>query len=84
MITPSEARWDVFVRGLLCDKVLELFCRVYLFIRISDYIEKNLFQLLWGALRRKMVLRLLFSPVGEFFDRLNVIRKKKFCDYHEN
>jgi len=44
----------------------------------------DLFQLLRGSLRRKMVLRLLFSPLGEFFDRLNVIRKKKFCDYHDN
>jgi len=35
----------------------------------------DLFQLLRGPVRRKMVLRLLFSPVGEFWDRLNTIRK---------
>ena len=44
----------------------------------------DIFQLLRGSRRRKIVLRILFSPVGVFLDRLNVIRKNKFCDYHGN
>jgi coenzyme F420 hydrogenase subunit beta len=44
----------------------------------------NLFQLFRGALLRKLVLKILFSPAGVFFDKLNVIRKNKFSDYHDN
>jgi len=44
----------------------------------------NLFQLLRGPLRRKMVLWILFSPIGAFLDRLNIIRKNTFHNYHNN
>lgn len=44
----------------------------------------NLSQLLRGSFRRKIVLRILFSPIGEFLNRLNTMRKKNFSSYHGN
>lgn len=44
----------------------------------------RLFFLLRGHRARRLVLRIMFSPVGEFLDRLNTRRKKLFCGYHGN
>ncbi|MHB8788734.1 MAG: Coenzyme F420 hydrogenase/dehydrogenase, beta subunit C-terminal domain [Desulfobulbaceae bacterium] len=37
-----------------------------------------------GPRARRFVLRVLFSPVGVFLDKINVRRKKLFCKYHDN
>ncbi len=44
----------------------------------------SIFQLFRGPFRRKVVLRILFSPLGVFLDRLNTMRKSNFSDYHGN
>lgn len=44
----------------------------------------RLFFLLRGPRARRLALRIMFSPVGEFLDRLNTRRKKLFCGYHGN
>jgi hypothetical protein len=44
----------------------------------------RLFFLLRGPRSRRLVLRILFSPVGAFLDRVNTRRKKMYCDYHGN
>lgn len=51
-------------------------------------IRKERLYRLWFLLRgpraRRLVLRILFSPVGAFFDRVNTLRKRHFCNYHGN
>jgi len=42
------------------------------------------FFLFRGPFARRLVLRILFSPVGLFLNRLNVMRKNLFCKYHGN
>ena len=37
-----------------------------------------------GPLCRKLILRILFSPLGVFLDKVNTWRKNKFSDYHGN
>jgi len=44
----------------------------------------NLFQLFRGPFRRKIVLWVLFSPIGTLLDRVNIIRKNTFHNYHDN
>lgn len=44
----------------------------------------RLFFLLRGPRARRFVLRVLFSPVGAFLDRVNARRKRMFCNYHGN
>jgi coenzyme F420 hydrogenase subunit beta len=44
----------------------------------------RLFFLLRGRAARRLVLKVLFSPLGAFLDRVNARRKKKFCNYHDN
>ncbi|HFQ81801.1 MAG TPA: hypothetical protein ENK33_10585 [Desulfobacterales bacterium] len=44
----------------------------------------RVFILFRGYRMRTIILRLLFSPLGEWLARLNVKRKKMFCDYHGN
>ena len=44
----------------------------------------RLFFLFRGSWARRMVLKILFSPLGAFLDRLNTLRKKRFCNHHDN
>lgn len=44
----------------------------------------NIFLIFRGPLRRKLLLKVLFSPVGEILDRLNIMRKNMFCNYNDN
>lgn len=44
----------------------------------------SLFTLLRGEHTRKMVLKILFSPVGVLLDRINILRKNIFCNYGNN
>ena len=44
----------------------------------------RVFTLLRGPRMRRLILRILFSPAGLVYERLNLWRKKKFCEYHGN
>lgn len=44
----------------------------------------RMFFLLRGPRARRLVLKILFSPLGTFLDRLNTKRKNLFCGYHGN
>jgi coenzyme F420 hydrogenase subunit beta len=44
----------------------------------------SFFQLLRGQLPRRVILRILFSPLGVFLVRLNTLRKRKFSTHHGN
>lgn len=44
----------------------------------------NIFQLFRTTFRRRIILKILFSPVGEFLNRLNEFRKTAFSDYNGN
>ena len=47
-------------------------------------LEYRVFSLFRAPYARKMILKILFSPVGVFLNRLNVLRKNLFCSYHGN
>ncbi len=51
--------------------------------RFNDLILRWTF-LFRGPLARKLLLKLLFSPAAKTFERLNLYRKRKFCNYHGN
>jgi len=51
--------------------------------RRSEFFYR-LFLLFRGRLARTVILRVLFSPLGEYMARINVKRKKMFCNYHGN
>ena len=42
------------------------------------------FFLFRGPFARRLVLRILFSPLGVLLNRLNILRKNMFCTYHGN
>jgi len=44
----------------------------------------RLFFLFRGPRARRLFLKIMFSPVGAFLDRVNTKRKKIFCTYHDN
>ncbi len=42
------------------------------------------FFLFRGAFLRKVVLKILFSPLGVLLNRINIMRKNLFCNFHGN
>lgn len=51
--------------------------------RRSDMMLRFAF-LFRGPLARKLLLKLLFSGAMKYYERVNLWRKRKFCNFHEN
>lgn len=51
--------------------------------KVSDLLY-GLFYLLRGPVCRTFILKLLFSPFGLLYDKLNIFRRKLFSGYHGN
>lgn len=48
----------------------------------SSKIKYDYFTLIRGARMRKIILKIVFSPLGVILDRINNARKDIFCNYH--
>ncbi|MCP3931669.1 MAG: 4Fe-4S dicluster domain-containing protein [Bacteroidetes bacterium] len=49
-----------------------------------DELTYRFFFMFRGKKARNFVLKILFSPIGVFLNRINIVRKNTFCRYHGN
>jgi hypothetical protein len=51
--------------------------------KVAELLYRS-FVLFRGKRARTFILKVLFSKVGIAFDRINIVRKNLFCNYHNN